>query len=54
METEHLSLKQSVSNKTAQRQLAAEASARARMRYAKKRESERRLMWDMTTGQYFW
>ena len=51
---ERQSLKQSVSNKTAQRQLAAEASARARLRHAKKEQSERRLMWDMATGQYFW
>ncbi|MCA0893856.1 hypothetical protein [Microbulbifer agarilyticus] len=54
VETERQSLKQSVSNKTAQRQLAAEASARARARHAKKEESTRRLMWDMNTGQYFW
>ena len=53
-DTESLSLKQSVSNKIAQRQLAAEASARARLRNARKQEAERRLMWDMATGQYFW
>ena len=51
---ERLSLKQSVSNKTAQRQLAAEASVRARLRHFKKQNAERRLMWDMSTGQYFW
>jgi len=51
---EQQSLKQSVSNKTAQRQLAAETSARTRLRHAKRRTSNRRLMWDISTGQYFW
>lgn len=54
LETERLSLKQSLSNETAQRQLAEEASVRARLRHAKKQEAERRLMWDMSTGRYYW
>ncbi|MCK7597209.1 hypothetical protein M0G74_07970 [Microbulbifer sp. CAU 1566] len=52
--TERQSLKQSVSNKVAQRLLAVDASTRARARHAKTEESTRRLMWDMNTGQYFW
>ena len=46
--------KQVLINTRAQIEVAHLASARQRIRAQKKREADRKLMWDMTNNQYYW
>lgn len=54
VEIQDKTAKQIASNKKAQNEIAHLASARQRIHAQKKREAGRKLMWDVSSNQYYW